>query len=489
MTAFADFDPFSDDIVREPRSIEVPIESLNAHAVARLLAVFEEVDNRKRRVCSSPHVQLVTSPEPGYGKSHLIGRLFRRLEGRATLIYLRPFQDPESCWIQILDRMIGELDRPDRPDTLVLGPEDQTQLTVLARKILEGLAGRLIVAGELPPAAVPSGASRTDHDAVWKSWMAEHFGRMLDALDRSLAGAGVQVHPNRRAWLRVLYAYAFLDHTPNARQVCLDWLQVQPLDFEEVRQIGLRRSDLAPVDLPRASRNDECFVRVRDLLRLGASYRPFLFCFDQTELYGASPELARAFGVVLSRLHRECVNHLVIATGNRHVWDQKVSVHFEKADQHVVAPEPVRLEGMKRSQAAELLQHRLDWVPERRPEFAGPWLDGLFATTPELSVREVLRRASQHWNRSQRLPPPKPIEELFQTYRRNLIAQPKRMAFDAGVFQWAAEKVLSPAARAEAVPIKSARGYLTLRWDSPEESLNRTNANRRIGARRLASVP
>lgn len=467
MELFEAFDPFDDDIVREPRTIEAPVESLNARALARLLAAFQQAERRERRVRLPPPVQLVTSPEPGYGKSHLLGRLFRRLEGRATLIYLRPFQDPESCWIQVLNLLITELDRPDRADSLVLGPDDQTQLSVITRRILSGLAGGLVIAGEISPPAIPAGATPAAKDAVWKSWMAQHFEDVLPKLDHLLAGQGVQVQPNRRAWLRVLYAYAFPDDADRDRQTCLDWLQDQPLDMDEGREIRLRPADLPPGNRPHGLRNDSCFARVRDLLHLGVFYRPFLFCFDQTELYGASPALARSFGVVLSRLRRECVNHLTVVTGNRQVWEQNVACHFERADRDVLAADPVRLEGMTRRQAEELVQGRRTCAPgSRTPEFTEAWFDRLFAESAEVSVRGVLRRASQHWNQHDNPPPPPPIAALFDTYRRRLIAQPDRMAFDAGVFQWVVQQVLSPAARADPTPIRTDRGYLTLRWDS-----------------------
>ena len=92
------------------------------------------------------------------------------------------------------------------------------------------------------------------------------------------------------------------------RQLCLDWLTGRPLEADEGTRLLLRKADLPDAETPYHQRNERAFERLRDLFALGAFYRPFLLCFDQTELYANSPQLARSFGMVLSRLRRETVS-------------------------------------------------------------------------------------------------------------------------------------------------------------------------------------
>ena len=226
-------DPFTHDIVRDPRAIGATIESVNAPALHRLVDVFQQAETGVSS--HPPAVQLILS-EPGFGKSHLIGRLFRKLENDATLVYLRPFQDPDACWVQLLSKVVHELDRPDKADKIMLGPEDQSQLTVLTRNILAKLAGLLIVNGELPPPSMPPGASRAIQTGIWNRWMGKHFEPMLQGLERHLGAQGVQVTPNRKAWLKVLRAYAFSPDGSEVRDICLDWLLAQPMSIEDGRQ-------------------------------------------------------------------------------------------------------------------------------------------------------------------------------------------------------------------------------------------------------------
>ena len=84
----------------------------------------------------------------------------------------------------------------------------------------------------------------------------------------------------------------------------------------------------------------------------------FLFTFDQTELYN-KPDLAHAFGIVLSRLRREVLNHVSVVTYNETHWERGIYKYFELADKHALAPESLYLRGMKRDEAKELLLNRL----------------------------------------------------------------------------------------------------------------------------------
>src|SRR3954466_15945777 len=109
--------PFEDNVVLEPRDAESAIAGLNDRPLAKLRRAFArlETEPKPRRTQVPLLAQLVLSAEPGYGKSHLIGRLFRELDDRATQIYLRGFQDPETFWQSLLLKVVQEMDRPDDP--------------------------------------------------------------------------------------------------------------------------------------------------------------------------------------------------------------------------------------------------------------------------------------------------------------------------------------------------------------------------------------
>ena len=89
--------PFEADVIREPREVTFSVQGLNDGALNHLIAEFQRltVGELPRSPIPPPKAQLVVSPEAGYGKSHLLGRLFQAVGLRATQIYLLPFQAPK----------------------------------------------------------------------------------------------------------------------------------------------------------------------------------------------------------------------------------------------------------------------------------------------------------------------------------------------------------------------------------------------------------
>jgi hypothetical protein len=69
--------PFADDVVSEPRRVSYSVEGLNATPLQRLIDEFHEltVGDLPRKPAVGRKARLVVSPDRGYGKSHLLGRL------------------------------------------------------------------------------------------------------------------------------------------------------------------------------------------------------------------------------------------------------------------------------------------------------------------------------------------------------------------------------------------------------------------------------
>ena len=108
--------PFEDDVVREPREVSFSVKGLNDAPLNDLLSKLSALDAGalpSSQPAKASKAQLIVSPDRGYGKSHLLGRLFMKLGRRATKVYLRPFQDPHKAWHSILLITIQELDRRD----------------------------------------------------------------------------------------------------------------------------------------------------------------------------------------------------------------------------------------------------------------------------------------------------------------------------------------------------------------------------------------
>jgi hypothetical protein len=447
--------PFAENIVEEPRQIETPVTGLNDQALEKLTNAFEFLAEGllprvNRRV---PHALLVTSMEPGYGKSHLLGRLFRKLEHRATLIYVKPFQDPSSCWRSLLDRLVMELEYPDRADAVACAPGELSQLDVFARHVLAFLRNQ-------PNEALPTSRPL--------NWLRKHFGTLLRKPAQALKAFGVYLHGGDTAWLNVLSTYAREPASSHLRNACLDWIKYQPLEEEEARQIGLRQSELPEVDLPYEQRNEECYKRILDLLKLASFYRPFVLCFDQTELYENSPDLAKAFGKVIFQLRDDGENLLIVITANRHVWDSKIFENFEHAHRYRVEQPSIPMLGINRMQAQELATNRLHaWkVDDNKIQsfLDARWLDKLFEAKPQISARDFINECSQRWDEGTELPPLPDLSKVYQTYRAKLLDAPRNLRYDAGILQWVFQEIFNGEPGLKTERFKSNKGYLSLRW-------------------------
>jgi hypothetical protein len=247
--------PFDDDVVKEPRDIPDSVLGLNDAPLQALLNAFTNLEKAGPQgdQIKASKAQLVISPERGYGKSHLLGRLFETLDRRATRIYLRPFQDPQKCWHSILLQTVQELERTEGP-----GPEGETnpaQIGAFANGVISGLTVLRI----------------DDKSEPWFKWIRNVFKSRKDL--HRLAGK-LRAHiPNlngrHEAWLRVLYGYAFSAEDDWKSTVTVKWIRGEPLEPDEVAEIGLVAADNdAKAEMTTAETNELSFQRLAGLCRL-----------------------------------------------------------------------------------------------------------------------------------------------------------------------------------------------------------------------------
>ena len=493
-------DPFADRVFREPRQTAASVEGLNDHALARLLAQFERLrpadGSAYPRGLDEP-APLVVSPQPGYGKSHLIGRLFAALEGRATLVYIAPFQSPGLCWQSILLRTAQELAFPDRRpgDVLEPGIEPPTQLDAFAHGVLAHLIAGLIESGKIHH-DTPAGAAAwlrddpmgafvlADPAHPWSRWLRVVFEHFHHEMEAELGRAGVTLHSP--GWLRVLFRYAASQPGDDVRPLCLAWLSGQGLEPEEGSMLGLRAGELTPADLPDQI-NELCWRRLMDFCQLAGFYRPFVFCFDQTEAYGHAPALARCFGTVVAQMHLYAAHQMTVVTANQQPWEETVAPTMETADKDRLVPLP--LEGLNRAQAAELVRLRCkdnDVPPGAAHAFLDDgWLAGRFPTERNrMGIRQFLQGCSARWRQADGawhaspltvaeendVPRAPTLDALLDRYADEIYEQPKRLCYNPDAFRWLVEEAAAGQANCTVGPNgDDPRGYLPVVWNETDE--------------------
>lgn len=456
--------PFADQIVTSPRRAEPPVKGLNDQVLRRMMAEFEKVETPPRR-CS--RVQLVVSPAGGYGKSHLTGRLFRDIGRRATRVYVRPFSDPESCWVSLLHSTVQELTGPEFEDGSDRGTFAPTQLDALAHGVFAALLVGLMDAGEFTyndPNFVRERLMKrafekwdlSDPQSAWGAWAAETLDNFESSETRSsrlvklfeeLTQHTLSDSTRPLAWLRVLRSYSQDRADASTRELALEWIRGRTPRVEEAtKPLGLVIADGEDQTAGPAGRNARARSRVLDLLAMAKLFRPFIQCFDQTEVFGRVPGLAKAFGSLLSDMVQGEGAHLTIVTANNDVWESQLLPEMERADQDRIAPR-VEMLGLTRDQGRELALQRLKQtrlpVDLQEQVIAPAWLDAQFSIGL-LSPREFLRRCERRYEEVVPAAPAQPAKpemmlvELYSRERKLIQDDPRELAdYRGDVLRWA----------------------------------------------------
>ncbi|XUM24297.1 hypothetical protein ACRAVF_14495 [Bradyrhizobium oligotrophicum S58] len=288
----------------------------------------------------------------------------------------------------------------------------------------------------------------------------------------------IDLHGQEKAWLNILVACAFDDADGERRQAALKWLRADPLETEEVERLRLDqadndgRGDVTPQEI-----NALSFRRLQGLCQLASYYRPFVFCFDQTECYASDPLLIKALGNCIEQLYAELRNHLTVVTANQRNWVADIKPHLEPPHRDRFTPE-ISLEGINKEGARELIEARLKGCGMSAKDitrfFAGKWLDEPFETLTELGVRALLMRAEERFRglaRPDAAAPPGPtLDDLFQLELNGIRSQKALQAYNQDCLMWFAKDV-GQAMTGVKVTRTSGRRYFSFEWNWPDRSV------------------
>lgn len=467
--------PFSDNIVVDPREAGRSVRGLNdgllQHLTERFAFLAEGPVPRRKRLT---HAQFITSSEPGMGKTHLGGRLFEELSKKATLIYVRPFQNAASCWRSVLLRMIQELNSPEGKGVrsthsthTVLNHDkgvqcadltpNQTQLERFACGVLGGLMTELDDASK---AVVPDWSAADD----------ESFTALLPSLVRAVSRTGMVLTLPESAWIKVLYHCARSPADDRRRDVCLDWLKGEPMDDEDRRLLLLRKGEVHPDDVSVEDRNELSKHLILDLCLLAGFFRPFIFYFDQTEIYADSGRLAASFGAVVAELVDNGYNQMTVVTSNVDPWIELISPHIQRAYLDRFREPPLQLDFLRPDQARELVMLRLaraqtaESVVDRF--LSDDWVDAFFTTGAQVNIRRFLGHCRERWDvfTASAASAPDSLEDLYERALQSLLERKKALLFEPDIFLWTLREVAKGAEGIVIDDYVSPRGYCVLRW-------------------------
>lgn len=486
--------PFEDDVVFEPREAEKPVAGLNQRPLDRLLMQFRQLEGEPppRRLPRRLKAQLLVSPSAGYGKSHLIGRLFQALRDRAIQIYLRPFADPESCWRSILLKLVQELERPLDSQVSLGAVGAPTQLDALARGTFGQLLAGMLNTGRAVCDDDPALERKLQQDpigtlghgeagiTIWK-WLQPNFQTVLDDFERGLHNTVATVRGRPSAWLKVLFAYASNPEDSNLRISALEWLKGESVGDKERERLGLIDEEVPDVEDSSVARNEAARLRIEDLCTLAGFHRPFLFCFDQTDMLTGKPKLAEKFGEVIESLATHGMNLMMVVTANAEPWNRDIINHMQKA--HVARfSTPIELDGLTPEQGEALARQRLGGCGLETGELdaflSRAWLDQIFRETKFFGVRDFLRlcavRCAQLMENAAdagaTVRVENTIDDYYNRYAREVRVNAPLLRFDPDLLQWSVGEELVGGALPGVMPAacEDRQIYFRVSWTGPK---------------------
>jgi hypothetical protein len=461
--------PFEKDVVHEPRDHLPSVSSLNHETLNKLLNQFKTVESfgasRTRKA------ELILSPAPGYGKSHLVGRFFEELGNQAVRVYIPPFETTSTYWQSILLLTVDELDQA--PDWDSRGFEEPTQLDAFAEGVFRSLtAGAIrrgaiqVVRGDLSAEAFENApeVSLRDGQDRQSVWFRGHF---LDDLLPILRQQLAPLRLKSAEWPRILFAYLTAPPGSDERQNCLTWMRYEPLDDNVSALWQLPRAE-NPVPEPVENVNVGAWTRLSDLCTLSRFYQPFVFCFDQTEGYTVRPELMSQFGNTVSRIVAECSCQLTVVTANQNIWDARLLPGMDVAHRDRFS-EPHLLKPLSRAEAEELIDLRLEACspPEKavRNIKDPKWLDSVFVGARGIPAREFMKLCRLRWDgKSTTEVQRRPLAEIYQEYLAEFLANPHWLKFDPDTFRWLVQGPFVMGSNIACKPISLKNGYFELMW-------------------------
>ena len=288
---------------------------------------------------------------------------------------------------------------------------------------------------------------------------------------------GVNLNRREAAWLKVLAGYAFSEPDTPARDAALKWIRGDPLEPEELNTLKLVPADNEGKPEWSASEvNDLCIQRLKDLCVLSSYYRPFVFCFDQTEFYGNDKGLVNALGKGIDALYATIPNQLTIVTTNATNWAADVLPIMDPAYRNRFSSE-ISLEGITADQAKDLIRARLTDFQVSNADvlaFVGEgWLAAQFSGLRQIGVRDLLIGAAERFRAlakpSAEPRPRPPLADLFAAEVNTIRANKALHQYNQDCLMWFAQAL---AAGYEGVTIRNTRDrYFTLQWAWPDRSV------------------
>ncbi|MEO0805146.1 MAG: ATP-binding protein [Cyanobacteria bacterium J06643_4] len=276
---------------KEQQNHSQEVTSIHEHVVDSVeSALMQVAKDRKTRT-------LMLLGDSGSGKSHLLGRIKRRLNDRACFAYIGPWPDSQFIWRHVLRQTV---------DSLMAVPEGQTDSQLM--RWLKGL-------------------TFFKQQGLAKRLMGERQVFIRDMR------ASFPTAYQGKEFFNVIYG--LLD--PELSEIAADWLRGEDLDDEDMQRLRVKRS---------IDSEDAAQKLMSNLGWLADSTQPIVLCFDNLDNLPNMPNgqtgLKAIFNVNTMIHNEKLKNFLVVISLITSNWneneDQIEYANRARVDQRLTLP-------------------------------------------------------------------------------------------------------------------------------------------------------
>jgi len=213
---------------KETQDQSLEVTSIHEHAVDSVESALAQVahDHKTRT--------LMLLGDSGSGKSHLLGRIKRRLLSQACFAYIGPWSDSQFIWRHVLRQTV---------DSLMAVPEGQNESQLM--RWLKGL------------------------DFFKRGGIAQRLIGERGVFIRDMRASFPTAYQGKEFFSAI---YALLD--PNLQMIATDWLRGEDLDDEDLQLLRVKNS---------IDSEDAAQKMISNLGWLADSTQPVVLCFDNLD--------------------------------------------------------------------------------------------------------------------------------------------------------------------------------------------------------------
>ncbi len=347
---------------------EVTTESVNSEALDLLTEALTTRAGQRGRMI------LLRSPRAGFGKTHLLARLYRRVAHSHEFISLEPSKGRYLDAPAVLDAVLRRFSR------VLPAGGGLTVLDLLARRILAAGLEPLVKSGEVPSQdrnsallALQQRPVETfdfhNEDAVTARWAQANFSLLGPRLTAELAERTRSGFRPVAWWVELLFRYSSAEIDQTCRNSSL---------FETVFGGNQVETDM-----------HEKLVTLLNLTGLVTS--PVLV-LDEVEGFSSNPEAALQVATFLNALHQSCSKLALIISVNGDVWETAFQPRIPCGLKDRLSDIVVDLEPMDKDAAVELLR-------DRAGDRAEAIVEAMDFDSGVVYARGLIREAAKAWEK------------------------------------------------------------------------------------------